>query len=388
MGNRGKSMSRFLSAPFFFVILWLVVLSFYTMGLSTLYNPSIEGVFSVITSIVVFGVTSVGIKTLMPEMLISLSNNRHPVLKKLMWICFLAGTLAFFYEAITVTLPIFKENKMERETEHFIHYITNFLQISLPLAYLDWRINKNRSSAIIFSLSNILLGMWLSRGFILLLLVTVLVVEYTLYLKNKNIKAIVYIFLILVAFLSLFSFIGNYRVEYAYQELYSFSLNAQYGMSEIYPKWFVWFYIYLTSSIENFNFYIENDNFEWNNGYLLVYPFAKLVSNIFDLDLPQTWEIIQLPKLWYSAGLNVGSYLTSAIHDFGILGLLIYPIAYALLGYFQNYVVKKNNQIMIAVQIYILTLYAWTPFYHSLAMGSLIINLLILIFAATKIKKF
>lgn len=363
------------------------IIGLYLLQLSSLYNPDIFFVLYYLSSIIfllVFNINGVlSKKCILDFKCLKLINMK--TYNRWIYVLFILGILSSIYQIVVFGTPLEIENKVNRPIgDHYVQYIVNFLQISAIMSYTGLRLNcgKNKWEYIIITLVSIsFLSIWLNRGAFTLFFFTIVVVEYLrAKLNNKMMRFYVIFILLIMFFVWLFDYVGNMRIEYVFTYIYGHTLNAHYGFSEEYPSWFVWIYIYASSSLENASLiWLNQGVFEYRMGANMFYPF---IAPFFKNDLPHSTFF---PPLDYTAGLNVSTYLPNSIEDFGYIGPYIYMLYLSL---YYRIAVKSLNISIYGLLCYISVLHMslWMIFVNPFAIGPNLITVLFFIILSWKNK--
>jgi hypothetical protein len=199
-------------------------------------------------------------------------------------------------------------------------------------------------------------------------------------IKGNKKKFYVYGGILIGGFIIFFSYIGNIRTEYVMENIFQYTINDHYHMSNKWPSSFVWLYIYFTSPIENASLIFSGQFIsEYKLGMHLFYPFvAPIYKALFFGDT----EFI--PPLESKAGLIVGTYLPDAFSDFGYVGPYIYMIALVILLRIGQKSLKKGIYGFLCY-VSALNIAFWMMFTNAFAIGPFMISyLFFLLFAWVK----
>lgn len=296
---------------------------------------------------------------------------------------FLIGVLASIYQIVNYGTPLTLDNKINRPSgDHYVQYLVNFLTVSSMMAYVSIRFGfgHTKKNIMICVISIILLSVWLNRGAYTPFLVTVVFVEYIL-AKKKNKEKSFYLLglILLVLFMILFGYVGNLRMEYVMEYVYHCTINQWYGMPEYIPTGFVQLYIFLTSPLENAkHIYFEQCVWEYQYGIKMVYPFvAPFVKELFS----ESANIFPYLDKTLPVGLNVSTYIHSAVVDFGYIGPYIYMIYISIFFRLCKFFCTRNIFGLLA-DISLIQMSLWMVFVHAFAVGPFLINMLIFIIVA------
>ena len=288
------------------------------------------------------------------------------------------GTFANIYEYVHVGWPIFLQNKVGRgEVLHYVHYITNLLMYVMPVSYYLFRKSDSFYRKIVlllvFLLSFAQLFVWLNRGFITLTLLFIVYNELIIAYKNNTLAGFLKKTLMLfVLFIAFFGYLGDMRVSYVMENIYGHSINFHYGMSEFWPTSFVWFYIYASSSLENFRHILfEQEVSQLKYGLLLIYPFVAPLFKVIFGEKVETY-----PYLDDIAGLNVSTFMSDAVNDFGMIGPYIY-VVYMI--FFLTLAIKLYSRGVFGLLflISVLNMSFWMLFVNGFAIGPFMIGTLL-----------
>lgn len=127
------------------------------------------------------------------------------------------------------------------------------------------------------------------------------------------------------------------------------------------PSGFLWFYVYLTSGLNNLNFNIELIE----PSYTPLYTFAKLLPSVIYNFLGM--EKVVDAFVFVNAGLNVSTIYSAFYSDFGLLSFLLVMIIQIIASYQYNLARKGNIygllSYVIAYQAILLSFFIDTFFY-------------------------
>jgi len=290
---------------------------------------------------------------------------------------FLVGFLTNLYLILTYGLPFMAENLVDRDpdlfkTIHYPMYLVHLLIISAMMGYIgirEYKRYKKILMIVIFIASFFSLSVWLARGFASVIIITIIVYEFVRALYYNNITKYILIGIIsVVVFVFFFNYIGNLRLEFVLKYIYGETLNEYWGMSNKYPTWFVWFYIYFTSPLENANHLLSQSVTQYKYGMLLFYVFVAPIHKYMFLEKTNLF-----PVLDETAGLNVSTFIIDAITDFGYVGPYIYIAAL--------FIVMRIGQLSVDKGIYGLLCYIstinialWMIFANALSVGPFVIT--------------
>jgi hypothetical protein len=320
-----------------FLLFNLIILLMYWFGLSSLYSGSNTLFVLYYLSLLLFYFVlslnyfnsfkkynnKVNLKTI-------LTIDDKKLYIKLVVFLFLVGFLANLYLILRYGLPFLNENLVSKGVDsdlsrkiHYIMYLVNFLIISAMMAYIgikNYKGYKKSIMAIILIISFVSLSIWLSRGFASVIMLTIIIYEFinALYYNKITKYIIIWIFVVL-CFLLFFTYLGNLRLEFVINELYGMTLNDFWGMSNKYPTWFVWLYIYFTSPLENANQLFGQTVLQHKYGMLLFYVFVAPIHKYLFLSKTSLYPVLEA-----NAGLTVSTFIIDAITDFGYSGPYIY----------------------------------------------------------------
>lgn len=363
----------------------IIILFLYIIKLSRLYNPQIDFIiyyFSILLFFLLCSVKEIFKQSVYEKKIECYFNLKSKKLFiNVIYLLFIIGFLANIWQVMNYGMPFLEENKLGRNKEgHYIQYLVNFLLMSSSMSYIAIRENfqSMKKMIIIFILSNINLFVWLNRGAFTLQLITILIYEYIKAKEKRKIKIFVCKFCFFsIIFIMVFSYVGNIRSEYVLESIFKYTINEHYKMDAVYPTWFVWIYIYITSPLENMNRILEEQvPHQHTLGMRMIYPF---VAPLFKLTFDSPTNL--KPSLEYEAGLNVSTYMVDAITDFGMIGPYIYMI-YLIF-------ILRLGQISLKKGIYGMLTYAsamnialWLSFANAFAIGPFMIAFLFFLFMA------
>lgn len=363
-----------------YLIFNLVIIILYVFQLSNLYHPTLSFCFYYLSILFFFFLLSLkhnGSTRCCLNFWKTIIEVRDPAFYDCVMVClFLIGISANVYQIIKYGFPLLLENKVDRiHGDHYVQYLVNLLTMSSMMAYVGMREKILRRYGLYFFIlvmSVFNLVIWLNRGAFSLIVLIIIYYEYIKAmtggkLKNFYFKLILYSSL----FLLFFGYIGDLRVEYVMENIFKHTINEHYGMDENYPSWFVWIYIYITSPLENIRrILVDQSPHEYTLGLKMVYPF---VAPLFKMIFAQNRGLY--PPLDEEAGLNVSSYMESAIMDFDLAGPYVYMI--------YLFIVLRIGQISLRKGVYGLLCYVsainmslWMVFVNSLAIGPFMISYL------------
>lgn len=250
--------------------------------------------------------------------------------------------------------------------------------------------------------STSILFLTLNRGPITFLFITIGIYEVFNFINIKSTLSKKQVYLtygllasLVVVFIWFFGYIGNIRMEYAFEKVYKTTLWKHYGVNEMIPSGLVWVFLYLTSPLENVAFSLTNQvvNLTYFNN--LFYPFIKLGATLLGKgEEYKAWVLTRatyIPHLEKTAGLNAASFIPDAFQDFGIVGFVVYLGIYLLIAYFSIKIIKSKIKITPITKMLIytntLSLLLWSVFTNSFRISILIINIMLLICIEFSYKK-
>lgn len=318
----------------------LFVLFLYLLSLTNLYNINIYFVayfisilfFFCIISLKFLNVHKILLKPTSIEKYFKIYNTK--TFNLFIIVFFIIGTAANIYQVTTYGTTLFNENKVDRiNGDHYVDYLVNMLQFSMCMSYVSIKFKTTSYLwffKVIFVVSIFLLFLKLNRGAYSFMLIVYIYITYIeAYKLQKKRRWLLKMGIIVVVFATAFGIVGNIRLEYVLENIYHTTVNAHYGMSEIYPSAFVWVYIYITSPLENASQILMNQEvWDYHLGFNLFYVFLAPVSKMIWGDHGNLF-----PPLNATVGLNVSTFIPDALVDFGILGPYVYMIVLVLLYY-------------------------------------------------------
>ena len=382
-------------------ILWVVNISLYNIKLSKLYNPTWHINLVVLLICFVFFIASKKIYIDEKDILSNieeLKSNKedYKIYSIISTLIFIVASIFFWISVKKYGLAILSENKINKQQiDHYAGYIVYMLVLSAQFKYILFRANKKIIDGIVFVLTMVTLVLTLNRGPIAFIIVAIYIYELFNLVKIKNNISkrklyTIYAVLILtfIVFLQFFGYIGDMRMEYVLENVYSRTIEEHYQIGTNMPSGFLWGYVYLTSPLENASFSLINQSVQFTYFNNLFYPFIKLFANLAGMgDGYKNWLMgreAYTPYLQDTVGLNVSSFIPEAMQDLGYLGVFIYVAIYVGLAYFSIALIKKKLKFSaigsMIIYVNILNILFWSVFSNSLKIPVLILNILIVIF--------
>ncbi|MEG2917982.1 MAG: O-antigen polymerase [Clostridium sp.] len=381
------------------IILWMTALILYNLRLSSLYNPNIH--INLVVGLIILSFFILTRKASLKEEDITdvfqgfKEKSEYKIYSRITDIIFIVATLVFLYNVYKYGLEILEANKVEKQQlDHYAGYIVSMLVLVGEIKYILYRRFMGIKDGIVFLGSVIILFLTLNRGPITFLVITIALYEVFNFIniKSRLSRKQIYItyggfIAAILGFIWFFGYIGNIRMEYAFETVYETNLWEHYGVSTLMPSGFVWVFLYLTSPLENVAFSLANQaiNFTYFNN--LFYPFIKLFANIIGKgEEYKLWLLSRttyVPHLESVAGLNAATFIPEAFQDFGILGFIVYLGIYLGVAYISIKIIKKKVNLTSITKLLIytntLSLLLWSVFTNSFRMSIIVINIAVLV---------
>ena len=283
-----------------YILFNLIMLVLYWLRLSSLYSESNTLFIFYYLSLILFFIV-LSIKYFNSFNKYSYKSNLKAILTidnknlyiKSAVLLFLVGFLTNLYLVLKYGLPFIAENLVDRDpdlfkTIHYPMYLVHLLIISAMMGYIGIREYKGYKKIlmiVVFIASFLSLSVWLARGFASVIMLTIIIYEFVRALYSNNLTKYLLIGIVsVVIFVFFFNYIGNLRLEYVLKYIYGETLNEYWGMSNKYPTWFVWFYIYFTSPLENANHLFSQSVTQYKYGMLLFYLIIAPIHKYMFLD--------------------------------------------------------------------------------------------------------
>lgn len=382
------------------MFLWLANIGLYNLGISKLYHPTISINIIVMFICIIFFlvgrkkyIDSNDIKESMSEL--SENKNDYKIYSLVSNLIFIIAFIIFWINAYKHGLALFEKNKIDKQVmDHYASYIVYMLVVSAQIKYILFRSHKRISDLIIFILSVGTLMLTLNRGPIAFILAAGYLYEIFNLINNKDKMSKkklygIYIGLIFVAcmFIYFFGVIGDMRMDYVLKNVYHRTINEHYQMPSWIPSGMLWFYVYLTSPLENAAYAIASGGVDFTYFNNLFYPFIKLGANLLGKgEVYKEWLISRGSYPVYledKVGLNATSFITEGMQDFGYIGLIVYILIFLGLAYLGIILIKKKSISTIgSLIIYsnIINILLWSVFSNSLKISTLILYILFIAF--------
>lgn len=380
-------------------ILWITALILYNLKISTLYNPNIQINIVVGAILITFFILSKKISVGEDDIKLVFNNftdrKQYKIYSRIADLIFIIASLVFIYNAYKYGLEILEANKVDKQqVDHYAAYIIYMLVLVSEIKYILFRRFKNIKDFLVLFGSILILFLTLNRGPITFLFITIGIYEVFNFINiksklTKKQRGVTYGLLgsLVAVFIWFFGYIGNIRMEYAFEKVYKTTLWKHYGVNEMVPSGLVWIFLYLTSPLENVAFSLENQvvNLTYFNN--LLYPFIKFGATILGKgEEYKAWMLTRatyIPHLEKVSGLNAASFIPDAFQDFGVFGFLVYLAIYLLIAYVSIKVIKSKREITSITKILIytntLSLLLWSVFTNSFRISILIINIMLLL---------
>lgn len=405
--NRKQGISFLVDQGKVMFILWISALILYNLRVSTLYNPNIY--INIVVGAILVTFFLLSRKVLLEENDIKLvfsnfeERDHYKIYSRIADFIFIIATLVFIYNVYKHGLEILEANKVDKqEIDHYAGYIIYMLVLVSEIKYILFRRYKNVKDFLILLGSTSILFLTLNRGPITFLFITIGIYEVFNFINIKSTLSKKQVYLtygllasLVVVFIWFFGYIGNIRMEYAFEKVYKTTLWKHYGVNEMIPSGLVWVFLYLTSPLENVAFSLTNQvvNLTYFNN--LFYPFIKLGATLLGKgEEYKAWVLTRatyIPHLEKTAGLNAASFIPDAFQDFGIVGFVVYLGIYLLIAYFSIKIIKSKIKITPITKMLIytntLSLLLWSVFTNSFRISILIINIMLLICIEFSYKK-
>ncbi|MBU3209362.1 hypothetical protein KPL28_06900 [Clostridium algidicarnis] len=389
-------------------ILWMLNIALYNLRLSNLYNPTWQINLVVLLICFVFFMANKKIYLNEEDILINIEEikdnkeyaNIYSILSTLI---FIVAFIVFLLNVQKYGLAILSENKINKQQmNHYDGYIIYMLVVCTQIKYILFRSNKKLVDGIIFCLSLGTLILTLNRGPLSFILVAIYIYEFfnLVKIKSEISKKKLYtiyalLLLSLIAFLQLFGYLGDMRMDYVLKNIFHRTIQEHYQMSNNTPSSFLWSYIYLTSPLENASFSLINQGVQLTYFNNLFYPFIKLFANLINKGSSyKAWvkgRYAYTPYLQNKVGLNAASFIPDAMQDLGYVGVIIYVSIFVALAYFGIALIKRKIKFSalgaIIIYINILNMLLWSVFVNSLKIPVLILNILLILLIEVLMKK-
>jgi oligosaccharide repeat unit polymerase len=207
-----------------------------------------------------------------------------------------------------------------------------------------------------------------------LIFITVGIIEF--YKSKNKAKFLIFALILFSLFVFGFSYLGTLRIGDALTN----TIQNYYGMDG-YPLSFTWFYIYLTSPLENFSYTIMNQEVEYYTyGLRLFYVFFQVPFRLAGENLSHVVDAKTLyPYLSDVAGLTVSTFMKSAFQDFGVIGPFIYVLVLCLFIYASLYMATYSPFAILFLALNF-NMVIWMVFVNPFEIGAFLIGWLTLIF--------
>lgn len=363
-------------------ILWMVVIGFYNLALSSLYKPSLEINIICIIIIIPFIVLSFrnriskdDIKNIMDEFY------------KIKWekgynlasiVIIVISLLCLYLTYKKYGLIILTENRIVKQ-ELFFSY---GLFLAVMVSQIQFLIFIKRKRVINFlgcCTGFIIMSMIMKRGpifYILLVIITASLFNAIYKNKVNSKKVLIALISVLLTFMLFFGVVGNFRTETIMKDVYSSTNSHFYEMKNTENDIFSWAYIYATSPIENARYAIENQHVNYTYFKQLLYSPLKYSLNFIGMGEEfsksiENREYKYYPYLKATKGLNVSSFIYTAFEDCGIIGLLVYVSLYVLLYIMLLKLLKSKVSCITKILVYsnALNIFIWSIFTNSFNLG-------------------
>ena len=387
----------------FMLMLWFLSIAGYNLQLSSLYKPTMEINFIVLSLCLIFYIASkkvyINDEMVRDFMVNSDSEETYKLYSLIFNIVCIISVITFMINIYYFGLVIFNTDKTKivdkQEMFHWSKYIVYLLVLCAEVKYILFREKKKILDLIVVTISIGTLMLTLNRGPIAFILVTMAIYELFNLSKNKSImsKRRIYttytvLFLGGVLFLFFFAYMGNLRMNYALKTHFNQTLTGFYGVSSSFPAVLLWPYIYLTSPLENAATALMFQNIDYTYFNNLFYPFIKFFANILGQgNHYKDWLLSRTPyvaHLRFRAGLTVSSFIPQAMQDMGYIGILIYVALYVLLAYFTIWLIRNRKKFskicVIVIYSNAFSILMWSVFENSLKIPILVLNILIVLF--------
>ena len=250
-----------------------------------------------------------------------ISNSKLHKINIINYIAFFAFIIGYCYELsvagfIPPILAVDKTSAYILFPQEFVHYfVVSGITISISLAFIAAISLKNRNiNLVLISIIFILLLSTLARAVFILQLFGVSATFFKLGYGPEKIKMkhITLMFVLLLAFVYV---VGGIRVDGG-----NWNLIIEIGQMD-WPGWsapFAWIYIYLTTSIENLRFGIENLQ---SHTYGLI-TLGTIPLTIFNRSAIKEFQQDNIHNFLNSDGFNTAGLFGAVLQDFGALGIM------------------------------------------------------------------
>ena len=236
-------------------------------------------------------------------------------------IAFFIFLIAYCYELSVAGFipPILAADKAVAYTQfpqEFIHYfVVSGITISISLAFIAAISLENRKiNLFLISIIFILLVSTLARAIFMVQLFGVGATFFKLGYGPKKIK-MKHLALMFVLLLTFVYVLGGIRVDEG-----NWNMIIEIGQMD-WPGWsapFAWIYLYLTTSIENLRFGVENLN---SHTYGLI-TLGTIPLTIFNRSAIKEFQQDNVSNFLNSDGFNTAGLFAAVMQDFGELGIL------------------------------------------------------------------
>jgi oligosaccharide repeat unit polymerase len=236
-------------------------------------------------------------------------------------IAFFIFLIAYCYELSVAGFipPILAADKSVAYTQfpqEFIHYfVVSGITISISLAFIAAISLENRKiNLVLISIIFILLVSTLARAIFMVQLFGVGATFFKLGYGPKKIK-MKHLALMFVLLLTFVYVLGGIRVDAG-----NWNMIIEIGQMD-WPGWsapFAWIYLYLTTSIENLRFGVENLN---SHTYGLI-TLGTIPLTIFNRSAIKEFQQDNVSNFLNSDGFNTAGLFAAVMQDFGELGIL------------------------------------------------------------------
>jgi len=167
---------------------------------------------------------------------------------------------------------------------------------------------------------------------------TLIYVQRSISKQPSRRNGIIIVIVATVASLAYFIFQGTRLGKTEFAITLAGGFNIPYLSSRPIESPLVSSYVYLTGNIPAFDQYVLRTNeFTWGTFSLL--PFFKILTKLLRLDIPLPSEVgifVNIPFPF-----NTYTYLNSAYSDFGVVGVIIYPL---LMGFLATYLYMRMRR--------------------------------------------
>lgn len=334
-----------------FTIIWTLIPMLYNLNLSPLLKPLHNSTYIVCYVSLMFFVIGCILKTQICYSANTIILKRViPIIKvKKFYFIFFILCLC---EVLIKTPPLLSSNPFAAYMDpngigaRFFHVFTMLLPVSFLIICIDPSVSKLKK-LLLFLPPFFFITVWLQRGVLIWFL---LAVANVILINSKLKSQTRYITTFVVTVILLFNLIGNFRTsgDSSNNNIIKISHTDQL------PSFFVWPYIYATTSLSNIDQTINNyDDVQFRFGYDILQPFfalgrLKSLDGYLFPDYPRYFVV--------RSGFNVPTYLYWIYINFGLFGFILIPL---ILGYVSQFLFNKIKE---GIPFFIVVYAIWFPF--------------------------